>query len=311
LVVDEYTSIIQSFSNIIKIVLDKLDKIAEHMMEIKDNTSYDIMDLSNETLSKLWISDESIEGVFGEFEKNLRRFIKYNLTDTYYSTPVIEKCIDDILWDMSKSTTYTYCRLFTTFVYNNIWLQFEILFSLKVLQYIFLIYQYTGKYIYYKQVPLKKGDIGNEFIDFLELTSIKINLFSCIVNWFKFNCIFQMQELIKTKENVTLTDIQTLFATNEIILSSYTLMKYYITQIILSNLDVCYLTKELQSFIDILSPNDTDINNIMPQIIKEKEGGVSSNDKKSSDTKNKPNEPDTKKLSYNVQVQVKVKKNIK
>lgn len=310
-VVEEYTSIIQSFSNLIKTVFERLDKIAAHMIEIKDNTSYETLDLSNETLSKLWISDESIEKVFSEFEKNIRGFIKYNLTDTYYSTPVIEKWIDDILWDMSKSNTYTYCRLFTTFVYNNIWIQFEILFSLKVLQYIFLIYQYTGKYIYYKQVPLQAGDIDNNFLTFLGKTTTNVNLFSCIVNWFKFNCIFQIQELIKTKGNVTLMDIQTLFATNELIIGSYTLMRYYITQIILLNLDVCQLTSELQSFVDILSPNDTDLKNIMPQTIKEKEQDTTSPDKKSSESKNnknKLNDPDTKKLAYNVQVQVKVKK---
>jgi hypothetical protein len=281
------------------------------MIEIKDNTSYETLDLSNETLSKLWISDESIEKVFSEFEKDVRAFIKYNLTDTYYSTPVIEKWIDDILWDMSKSNTYTYCRLFTTFVYNNVWIQFEILFSLKVLQYIFLIYQYTGKYIYYKQVPLQGVDIDNNFLSFLGNSSKDVNLFSCIINWFKFNCIFQIQELIKTKGNVTLMDIQTLFATNELIIGSYTLMRYYITRIILLNLDVCQLTSELESFIDILSPNDTDLKNIMPQTIKEKEQNTTSSDKKSSESKNnknKLNEPDTKKLAYNVQVQVKVKK---
>jgi hypothetical protein len=311
LVVEEYTSIIQSFSNIIKTIFEKLDKIAAHMIEIKDNTSYETLDLSNETLSKLWISDESIEKVFSEFEKDVRAFIKYNLTDTYYSTPVIEKWIDDILWDMSKSNTYTYCRLFTTFVYNNVWIQFEILFSLKVLQYIFLIYQYTGKYIYYKQVPLQGVDIDNNFLSFLGNSSKDVNLFSCIINWFKFNCIFQIQELIKTKGNVTLMDIQTLFATNELIIGSYTLMRYYITRIILLNLDVCQLTTELESFIDILSSNDTDLKNIMPQTIKEKEQNTTSSDKKSSESKNnknKLNEPDTKKLAYNVQVQVKVKK---
>ena len=308
LIVNEYTSIIQSFSNIIKTVLERLDKIAAHMMEIKDNTSYETFDLSNETLSKLWISDENIERVFSEFEKNIRSFIKYNLTETYYSKPVIERWIDDTLWDMDKSNTYTYSRLFTTFVYDNVWTQFEILFSLKVLQYIFLIYQYTGKYIYYKQVPLKGGVINNQFLSFLD-DNKNINLFSCIVNWFKFNCIFQIQELIKTNGTVTLIDIQTLFATNELILGSYTLMRYYITQIILTNVDVCQLTSELETFIDILSPNESDLKNIMPQTIKEKEKEKEVD--KSPDSKgkeNKSNEPDTKKLSYNVQVQVKVKK---
>jgi hypothetical protein len=76
----------------------------------------------------------------------------------------------------------------------------------------------------------------------------------------------------------------------------------------LTNLDVCQLTSELQSFIDVLSPNDSDLKNIMPQTIKEKEENTSSTIKSSSEAKNKPNEPDTKKLSYNVQVQVKVKK---
>ena len=313
LIVGGYTSIIQSFSDLIKTVFERLDKIAAHMVEIKDSVSYEVIDLSSETLSKLWISDESIEKVFAEFEKNIRAFIKYNLTDTYYSTPTIEKWIDDILWDMSKSNTYTYCRLFTTFVYNNVWIQFEILFSLKVLQYIFLIYQYTGKYIYYQQITLTANDIDPKFLSFLGNTINNINLFSCIINWFKFNCMFQIQELIKGKGFVTLIDIQTLFATNQLIIGSYTLMKYYITQIILANLDVCQLTSELQTFIDILSPNDTDLKNIMPQSIqeKEKEKNNNSSDNKSSDSKDKPsnsNEPDTKKLSYNVQVQVKVKK---
>lgn len=85
-------------------------------------------------------------------------------------------------------------------------------------------------------------------------------------------------------------------------------MRYYIAQIILTNVDVCQLTSELETFVDILSPNDTDLKNIMPQTIKEKE---KENENKSPDSKNKDgksNEPDTKKLSYNIQVQVKVKK---
>ena len=164
---------------------------------------------------------------------------------------------------------------------------------------------------------LTGNDIGPSFLSFLGKTTKNINLFSCIINWFKFNCIFQLQELFKGgvggKEEINQDDIQTLFATNQLIIGSYTLMKYYITQIILANLDVCQLTSELQTFIDILSPNDTDLKNIMPQSIqeKEKEGDNTSSDNKSRDSKDKPsnsNEPDTKKLSYNVQVQVKVKK---
>ena len=316
LIVNGYTSIIQSFSNLIKTVFERLDNIAAHMMEIKDNASYETLDLSGETLSKLWISDENIEGVFAEFEKNLRAFIKYNLTDTYYSKPVIEGWIDDILWDTSKSNTYTYCRLFTTYVYTNIWTQFEILFSLKVLQYIFLIYQYTGKYVYYQHIPLTQDNIDPTFLLFLGDAVKDINLFSCIVNWFKFNCMFQIQELIKNRGIVTLMDIQTLFATNEFILGSYTLLKYYITQIIMVNIDVCQLTSELQTFIDILSPNETDLKNIMPQLVKEKEkenkakGPNEPNQPNNTTTDNSTNsnEPDTKKLSYNVQVEVKVKK---
>ena len=314
LIVGEYTSIIQSFSDVIKTVFERLDKIAAHMIEIKNDTSYDTLDLSNETLSVLWISDESVETIFGEFEKNVRTFIKYNLTNTYYSTPNIEKCIDTILWDMDKSDSYTYCRLFTTFIYNNIWQQFEILFSLKVLQYIFLIYQYTGKYLYYKHVPFDTNEINAEFLLFLTNPIINIDLFSCVVNWFKFNCIFQIQELIEMKGNnttISLIDIQTLFSTNELIITSYTLMKYYITQIIVTNLDVCQLTTELQSFVDILSPTDMDLKNIMPQSIKEGANETKNPDKNSPDpgtTQTKSTEPDTKKLAYNVQVQVKVKK---
>lgn len=314
LITEEYTSIIQSFSDVIKIVFERLDKIAARMIEIKNDTSYETLDLSNETLSVLWISDENIESVFGKFEKNVRSFIKYNLTNTYYSTHTIEKWIDTILWDMDKSDTYTYCRLFTTFVYNNIWQQFEILFSLKVLQYIFLIYQYTGKYVYYKHIPSNNNEINPEFLLFLEHPTININLFSCVVNWFKFNCMFQIQQLIKMKGNnttITLRDIQTLFSTNELIIGSYTLMKYYITQIIVINLDVCQLTKELQSFVDILSPNESDLKNIMPQSITEQSVETAKSDKKTQDPgtlQTKSSEPDTKKLVYNVQVQVKVKK---
>lgn len=308
LITEEYTSIIQSFSDVIKTVFEKLDKIAARMIEIKNDTSYETLDLSNETLSILWISDENIETVFGKFEKNVRSFIKYNLPNTYYSTHTIEKWIDTILWDMDKSDTYTYCRLFTTFVYNNIWQQFEILFSLKVLQYIFLIYQYTGKYVYYKHIPCNNNEINPEFLLFLEHPTININLFSCVVNWFKFNCMFQIQQLIKMKGNnttITLRDIQTLFSTNELIIGSYTLMKYYITQIIVINLDVCQLTTELQSFVDILSPNESDLKNIMPQSITERLVEPTKPDNKSQ---TKSSEPDTKKLVYNVQVQVKVKK---
>lgn len=314
LVIEEYTSIIQSFSDVIKTVFEKLDKIASRMIEIKNDTSYETLDLSNETLSVLWISDESIEKVFGNFEKNVRTFIKYNLTNTYYSTPTIEKWIDTILWDMDKSDNYTYCRLFTSCIYSNIWQQFEILFSLKVLQYIFLIYQYTGKYVYYKHITFNNNKINEKFLLFLTNPIITINLFSCVVNWFKFNCMFQIQQLIETNGNnttITLIDIQKLFSTNELIIGSYTLMKYYITQIIVTNLDVCQVTSELQSFIDILSPTDTDLKNIMPQSVKEIVSETASPDKKSSDPTSiqpKPTEPDTKKLSYNVQVQVKVKK---
>ena len=305
LIIGEYTSIIQSFSNIIKTVFEQLDKIAGRMIEIKNDTSYETVNLSNETLSKLWISDENIERVFSEFGKNVRNFIKYNLTDSYYSKPIIEKWIDDNLWDMEKSNGYTYCRLFTTFVYNNVWQQFEILFSLKVLQYIFLIYQYTGKYLYYKHI--QNNNISNDFLNFLE-NPLGFNLFSCVVNWFKYNCMVQIQNFIQTKETITIREIQHLFATNELIIGSYALMKYYITQIILTNLDVCQLTTELQTFVDALSPTDVDLRNIMPQTMNENEQNPPETDKKMPETDKKDNEPNSKILSYNVQVQVKVKK---
>jgi hypothetical protein len=128
----------------------------------------------------------------------------------------------------------------------------------------------------------------------------------------------QIQKFIQMNDDVTtitIRELQNLFATNELIIGSYALMKYYITQIILTNLDVCQLTNELQTFVDALSPNDSDVKNIMPQITKENEQKSPDTDKnspdadkKSPDTDNKDKEVNTKILSYNVEVQVKVKK---
>jgi hypothetical protein len=312
LLIDEYKNIIQSFSDVIKTVFERLNKIAGRMIEIKNDNSRDMLNLSNETLGKLWISDETIENSFSNFEKKIRTFIKYNLTDNYYSRTNIERLIDDIMWDMDKSNSYTYCRLFTTFVFDNIWDQFEMLFSLKVLQYIFLIYQYTGKYIYYTNI-IQRNKISDQFMKYLEGYP-DLNLFSCVVNWFKFNCMFQIQNLIEMNGDVAtirLRDIQYLFATNELIIGSYALMKYYITQIIMANLDVCQLTTELQTFVDILSPNNDDLKSIMPQLVNENENKQNTNDTNKNspetDNKNNSNEPNTKIMSYNVQVQVKVK----
>ena len=320
LTMDGYTSIIQSFSNIIKTVIEQLDKIADRMVEIKRDVSYETVNLSNETLSKLWISDASIEKAFGEFETKFRNFIKYNLVDGYYSKPMIEKWIDDILWDMDKSYDYTYCRLFTTFLHNNIWEQFELLFSFKILQYIFLIYQYTGKYIYYKHVQIN-SNIPDNFLVFLQ-TPKSFNLFSCVVNWFKYNCAFEIQKLYETKQDtsIAIRDIQKLFAENKCILFSYALMKYYITQIIITNLDVCQLTTDLQFFVDALAPNDGDLKSITPQSTNDPEKSnkydETSEKNNGKDDRGKGNNKDNRggninnanTLSYDVEVQVRVKK---
>ena len=311
LVIEEYKNIISSFSNVIKSVFERLDKIAGRMIEIRKDASYEPLNLTNETLSKLWISDEAIEKNFSDFEKNIRAFIKYNFTDDYYSRYTIEKWIDGILWDIDKSDSYTYCRLFTTFVYDNIWKQFEYLFSLKVLQYIFLIYQYTGKYIYYTNI--QNNNVTDNFQTYLEEGVSEPNLFSCVILWFKYNCIVQIQTLLKDGDNIGIRDIQYLFASNELIIGSYALMKYYITQIIIMNLDVCRLTSELQTFVDILSPNDNDLKNIMPQSVDENEKNKDNVDKNKpgandkGDDKNKSQEPNTNIFAYNVQVQLKVK----
>ena len=314
----EYKFIIQAFSSVLRIVCEKLNKIAGHMLEIKNNTSFESVDLTQETLSILWINDDNIEKAFGDFEKSLRTFIKYNLVDTYYSKNTIERYIDDIFWDMEKSSGYGYSRLFTTFVFSNVWEQFEILFSYKIIQLIFLVYKYTGKYIYYRYVSNNTTDlISDQFLEFLKgyNQTTGINLFTCLINWFKYNCLYEIQQLIQSNNSITLGDIQQLFSSNELIRGSYTLLQYYITKIILSNLDVCQMTTELQTFVDILSPNDMDLKNIMPQTIAEKEKEDEEKRAKSEgkDGQTKDDKPkiivtDTKKLAYNVEVSVKVKK---
>jgi hypothetical protein len=314
----EYKFIIESFSSLLRIVCEKLNKIAGHMLEIKNDTSFESVDLTQETLSILWINDDNIEKAFGEFEKGLRTFIKYNLIDTYYSKNTIEGYIDDIFWDMEKSSSYGYSRLFTAFVFPNVWEQFEILFSYKIIQLIFLIYKYTGKYVYYKFVSNNNPDpISDHFLSFLRVytTTSGINLFTCLVNWFKYNCLYEIQQRIQSNSSITIDEIQQLFSSNELIRGSYTLLQYYITKIILSNLDVCRMTTELQTFVDILSPNDMDLKNIMPQTIAEKEkeeqdkkNKSEGKDEKPADDKTKNNTTDTKKLAYNIEVSVKVKK---
>jgi hypothetical protein len=146
-------------------------------------------------------------------------------------------------------------------------------------------------------------------------TTTGINLFTCLINWFKYNCLYEIQQAIQTNNSITIDEVQQLFSNNELIRGSYTLLQYYITKIILSNLDVCQMTTELQTFVDILSPNDMDLKNIMPQTIAEKEKEEQDKkiksegkDENPTDDKTKNNIADTKKLSYNVEVSVKVKK---
>ena len=312
----EYKFIIQSFSSVLRIVCEKLNKIAGHMLEIKNDTSFKSVDLAQETLSILWINDDNVEKAFGDFEKSIRTFIKYNLVDTYYSKNTIERYIDDIFWDMEKSSGYGYSRLFTTVVFSNVWEQFEIIFSYKIIQLIFLVYKYTGKYIYYRYVSNNTPNpISDQFLVFLKdyNQTTGINLFTCLINWFKYNCLYEIQELIQSNNSITLGELQQLFSSNELIRGSYTLLQYYITTIILSNLDVCQMTTELQTFVDILSPNDMDLKNIMPQTIAEKEEEEKrtksdGREGKTKDDKTKNIIADTKKLAYNIEVSVKVKK---
>jgi len=308
---DQYTEIVRNFSIVIKTSITKLDRIVTRMVDIQLNPSQESIDLPNESLSKLWISDIDIEAAFGKFEKNVRRFIKYNLIDTYYSNSTIESWIDEIFWDMVKSNGFRYCRLFTIAIFDDLIQQFEILFSFKILQYIFLIFQYTGKYIYYQNIESRSFRDDESYVKSLVDGGVIIeytNLFTLVVNWFKYNCIREIMKIRNSTPYYTREDLQRLFATNELILGSYTLMKYYITQIILVNVDVCHISQELETYVDILSPNKDDLKNIIPGLISE--NAENNGDKPVVETKENDvtNDTNPKTLSYNVNVNIRVKK---
>jgi hypothetical protein len=299
---NEYLSIIRNFSNIIKVVLTKLDVITGRMLEIRDDTSYDIINVRNETLSILWISDEEIEESFSVFERSLRNFIKDNYSDDYYSQSHIEKCIDDIFWDMEKSSDYSHTRLFTKYIDTNVWVQYELLFIMKTIQVLFLIYQYTGKFLYYIQPPEHINYNSLSLNGFFIFLGDNVNLFSCVLNWFKYNCIVQISLLIETKEEISNVEMQQLFASNRNIRESYLLLRYYITQIILGNLDVCYLTTELQSFVSLLSPLQEDLNDITSK--HESNETTKPSDKPDLETTQR----ESQKISYDIDVEIKLVK---
>ena len=265
----QYSEISQTLDTVINTVISQLTIISQRMITVINNdNSNTTVNLSNERFDAIWISNQEIEAAFTSFEKSVKLFISSNLLPEYYSQENIETFIDSILWDMDMSDSYTYSRLVTSFVDSNIWVQVELLFAMKTLQYIFLIYKYTGKYISYYNVDITKLNISTQLENFIlfispvfDVTLLKrLNLFSYVINWFKYICCKQIQLLITTKNgNITIYDIRNLFKTNTMIKQSYIILRYFLINIILLNIDVCQLSNELQSLIGILAPTDTDL----------------------------------------------------
>lgn len=316
--VTQYSDISSAFDTVITTVMSELNDISQRMITITNNdNSNTTINVSKEGFDELWISNEKIEECFTTLETAMKSFIQRNLTPEYYSQEYIEKSIDDVLWDMEVSNTITYSRLFTSFVDKNIWNQFELLFVMKSLQYIFLIYKYTGKYVAYYNIDTTKINLNqrlDSFADFLSpdygIPFLKsLNLFSYTMNWFKYVCCKQIRMLITKKgDGITVDDIRELFIMDIDIKQAYVIVKYYIVNIILSNVDVCQLSNELQSLISILAPTDVDLKqyarnhtDVVPN--------TAQSDTSNSSTKTKPPESQTaNELAFNVVLQVSVSK---
>ena len=317
--VTQYSDISSAYDTVVTTVMEELNDISQRMITITNNDdSNTTINISKEGFDELWISNEKIEKCFTTLESVLKSFIQRNLTPEYYSQEYIEKSIDDILWDMEMSNTITYSRLFTSFVDKNIWNQFELLFVMKSLQYIFLIYKYTGKYVAYYNIDTTKINLNqrlDSFADFLSpdysIPFLKsLNLFSYTMNWFKYICLQQILALISKKGgNINVGDIQELFITDINIKHAYAILKYYVVNIILSNIDVCQLSNELQSLISILAPTDVDLKQYARNY-NEAITNTSQTETPNSSTKTKPT-PEVKnvnELAFNVVVQVNVSK---
>ena len=325
----QYNDISSAFDNVVTTVITQLNSLSQRMLTITNNDNTNTtFNTSNESLDTLWISNEEIEKCFTTFETVTKSFVKSNLPSNYYSQEYIEKMIDNILWDMDVTPTMTYSRLVTSFVDKNIWNQLELLFAMKAFQYIFLIYKYTGKYVAYYNIDITKIDADIRFESFVYFLSPsmtipsvpvdedslkRLNLFSFVMNWYKYICCKQTHSLILKKGRVSLQDIRELFMKDTLIKQSYLILKYYIVNIILSNIDVCQLSNDLHSMISILAPTDADLKQYTSSskdTITDK--SRSETDVKSSSSTDKSSVKESvssaNELAFNVVVQVSVSK---
>lgn len=322
----QYRDISIAYDTIVETILSQLKNMSQRMgMLISNDSSTTTVNVSNEGFDTLWISNQEIEKCFTTFETVMKSFIKLNLPSDYYSQENIESIIDSILWDMDASDTYTFSRLVTSFVDKNIWVQLELLFTMKTLQYIFLIYKYTGKYIAFYNVDITKMDMNEPMESFATFLSPKLynyflkslNLFTFSINWFKYVCCKQIQMLItKLTGNITVYDIHELFKTDTMIKQSYLILRYYLVNIILSNIDVCQLSNELQSMIALLAPTESDLKQYThsTKMLLSNDTNTKSNDTNTESTRTtRAPEPESTKtssseLAFNVIVQVNVSK---